>query len=92
MAYLISATVITTLLTFYVLRLESPKITKHIIALNIALLVAPSTAVIAQGFTGLIYSLEILCGLTVIMLFSSKNGFKKLTEQMTNNTETTHAA
>lgn len=91
-AYLLSSACIIGLLTGYAGRLVSREVVPTVTGLLFAFLVLPSVAVIAQGYTGLIYSLEILSGLAVIMFVSTRDDFGRLIEKMTAKAEVPHGA
>lgn len=74
LAYALSALVIMGLLSLFASRLLSGDLFK-LIGLLLAFLVVPSMAVLLQGYTGLIYTLEILSGLMVIMWLASRQDF-----------------
>lgn len=94
LAYLISLLVIGLLLLFYVRALVGR--TAGWLALGAvgAFLLLPTLAVILQGYTGLIYTLEIALGLAGLMIFTTREAFRRLVEQflgMLFQTESTHA-
>jgi hypothetical protein len=91
-AYFITSAIIIGLLVSYSSRLLSGKGMPGITALLIAFLTVPSAAVIAQGYTGLIYSLEILGGLAALMFISTHPKFAALLETLIPQEEVSHEA
>ena len=75
-AYVVSCLAIGALLVTYLTGLLSARARPVLLALVAALLVIPTTAVILQEHTGLIYSLEILAGLAVVMWLSTRPGLR----------------
>ncbi|MBD3243138.1 MAG: hypothetical protein GF331_21280 [Chitinivibrionales bacterium] len=70
-AYVLSALVIVGLTAVYVARITTRRIGTATAGLMAAALIVPTTAVILQGYTGLIYTLEILAALVALMWLSA---------------------
>ena len=80
-AYFMSLIIIALLLYLYTIRILSLKAGIFTLALTSSFLFIPTMAVILQGYTGLIYTLEILLGLAVIMWSTTQKPFKDLFEE-----------
>jgi hypothetical protein len=91
-AYFVTSTIIVGLLASYGSRLLDGKAKRSITGLLIAFLTVPTAAVIAQGYTGLIYSLEILGGLATLMFISTHPKFSALLETLIPQEEVSHEA
>ena len=87
LAYAISALLITLLLFFYTRALLSTRAAQYALGLLATCLFIPTIAVVAQGFTGLIYTLEILVGLATIMALTARDGLSGLIGQLAPQTE-----
>lgn len=72
-AYLFSIGITALFLYCFIFRIINRKAANLTLCLLVAFLVIPTGAVILQGFTGLIYTLEIVLGLGVLMWFVSSN-------------------
>ena len=86
-AYIISIISIGFLLYNYVKKIISKDVGKHVIYFIISFLCIPTLAVISQGYTGLIYSLEILIGLAVLMMISTNKSFLNIRDELLNITK-----
>lgn len=75
-AYAISFLITLSLLLFYTRKTISPDISMSIAGLIVAFLLVPTIAVILQGYTGLIYCLEVLTGLAVLMFFTARKNVR----------------
>lgn len=82
LAYVLSSAVIGGLLVFFLTRTLSPAVGIPVFGLVVGLLYVPTLAVVLQGYTGLIYSLEILTALIVLMVLSTRPGFRRILEEM----------
>lgn len=80
-AYILSLSVISFLLFMYVSQLISSKAGYVILGLISSFLFIPTLAIILQGYTGLIYTLEILTGLGMIMWLTTRKQIKHLIEE-----------
>ena len=63
------------LITAYLARLMGRRAVPAALALLSATLVTPTVAVLLEGYTGLLYTLEILVGLALLMLATTRPGF-----------------
>ncbi len=95
-AYISSILIIVGLLSTYGARLwgkghDRREIAKSALLL-VAFLVIPTAAVIAQGYTGLIYSIEILAGLAALMFVSTRDSFTSTYDKLTTQPEEPHHA
>lgn len=81
LAYLLSLSIISILLVFYLYRIISTDSMPYVIGLLLAFLFIPTLAVILQGYTGLIYCLEILAGLMGLMFLTTKASFREGLDQ-----------
>lgn len=79
-AYLITLTVISALLIIYVSLTVSKNAGYVTAGLLCSFLIVPSTAVIIEGYTGLIYTIEILVGLAALMWLSTKKNIQAIIE------------
>jgi hypothetical protein len=81
-AYAISIAIMGLLLHGYLQRCL-PGLARWIVpGLIVALLVVPTLAVVLQGYTGLIYALEILLGLAALMFISTMPSFRNVMGQL----------
>lgn len=82
LAFVVSSVIMTALLSVY-LRLLVGEISHiKLNGLMVACLITPNAAVIAEGYTGLIYTLEILAGLTALMWLSTRDGFTHFLDRL----------
>jgi len=81
-AYVLTVLVLGCLLQLYLERTLSRSVRYPAAGLILALLFLPTLAVILQRFTGLIYSLEILAGLALVMLLTTKPAFRSILYQL----------
>ena len=81
-AYALSLAVVVPLLGFYVRSLVSRAAGWLQLGLAGAFLVLPTAAVILEGYTGLVYTLEIALGLAALMVFSTREPFRVLVESV----------
>ena len=81
-AYVLANAIIIILLAAYARLLISNDAGVQVAWLLVALLTLPSLAVVIEGHTGLIYSLEILAGLAGVMLLTTKPGFSMLVAEI----------
>lgn len=81
-AYLLSFVIIASLLYLFVWRTIHSGAGPGTISLLIAFLLVPTSAVIFQGYTGLIYTIEILNGLATAMWLVTKPQTHKLIEHL----------
>jgi len=89
-AYAVTSVIIVGLLATYARRLLAGQGGGTITGLLIAFLTIPTAAVIAEGYTGLIYSLEILGGLASLMFISTHPKFNSLLETLKPQEEVSH--
>jgi hypothetical protein len=78
LAFGVSALVVHLALMFYVRALLDRRAGLTALLLCAAFLLIPALAVVLEGFTGLIYTLEITLGVIAAMVFSTKNEFAAL--------------
>ena len=74
-AFGVSVGLIIGLLSFYTARLVGFKGALHLSLLLLTSLVVPNFAVVLEGYTGLIYTVEILAGLAGVMFLTTRNDF-----------------
>jgi hypothetical protein len=74
--------IIGALLCLYLQRLLTPAVTPFVLGLIAGSLLVPTLAVILRGYTGLIYSIEILAGLGVLMLLTLQRSFRELLDKI----------
>jgi hypothetical protein len=82
-AYALSLGVVGALFVFYLRRLLSASATAPVLVLLAATLYIPTLAVILEGYTGLIYCLEILGVLIGLMVMTSRGDFRDLLDALT---------
>ncbi len=82
LAYGVSLVVNGSLLFFYARNLISKTAAWLALGATGAFLLLPTLAVILQGYTGLLYTLEIALGLAGLMIFTTREPFRKLVEQL----------
>lgn len=80
-AYAIATAVTALLVFFYVGQLLSPSAGRLAVILLAGGLTVPTLAVMAEGYTGLIYALEILAALAVLMRLTTQAAFQDLIAQ-----------
>ncbi|MCH9651159.1 MAG: hypothetical protein K0U98_23245 [Deltaproteobacteria bacterium] len=80
-AFLLAQVITCSSLWFFSKRLTSPDAGRIIAVLLVALLVLPTLAVILRGYTGLIYTLEILAGLVSVTYLATRPLFRQLVER-----------
>ncbi|MDY0062539.1 MAG: hypothetical protein RBU45_22185 [Myxococcota bacterium] len=78
-AYLLALGLVGSLLTFYLRALLHGAV-GPVLSLLAAFLLVPTLAVLLQGLTGLIYTLEIGLGVAVVMGLSTRPAFRRLLE------------
>lgn len=83
LAYGVALVLIGSLLLAYVRVTISPKAGLQTLGLFTSFLAVPTTAVILQGHTGLIYALEILVGLGVLMVLTTRPAFRAIIDKLT---------
>ena len=81
-AYVLAGLAIGGLMYVHLVRIFSKAARLHVIGLILALLVLPTLAVILQNYTGLIYSLEILMGLALLMVLTTRPAFRTILYQL----------
>jgi hypothetical protein len=81
-AYILAVLVIGGLLHLYLERTLSRAARYPVAGLIASLLFLPTLAVILQSYTGLIYSLEILAGLALVMVFTTRPAFRSILYQL----------
>ncbi|MEO0459246.1 MAG: hypothetical protein AAF219_00295 [Myxococcota bacterium] len=82
LAFVTSSVIMTVLLSGYLRLLIGEISFAKFSGLVVACLITPNAAVIAEGYTGLIYTLEILAGLTGLMWLSTRDGFTQLLDRL----------
>lgn len=82
LAYAVAVLLVGGLLAGYGQRVLGGRAGRQIAALVAAFLVVPTMAVILQGYTGLIYTLEILGALATLMLLTSHPRFDELVAEL----------
>jgi len=82
LGYILASLAIGGLLHVHLVRIFSTAARAHVIGLILALLVLPTLAVILQNYTGLIYSLEILLGLALLMVLTTRPAFRTILYQL----------
>jgi hypothetical protein len=82
MAYGLSLLIIGALLVVYLRGIIGRPAGLVGLGLVVFLLFVPTLAVILQGYTGLIYSLEILLGLAVLMVLTTRPAFRSTLSQL----------
>ncbi|MFH1808312.1 MAG: hypothetical protein ABIJ09_06200 [Pseudomonadota bacterium] len=80
LAFGLSLLIIGALLTFYLGLVIAPAARRSVAGLLISFLLVPNVAVIAQGYTGLIYCLEILVGLSALMVLTTRSAFGRVVD------------
>ncbi|MCP4002877.1 MAG: hypothetical protein GY725_01650 [bacterium] len=75
-AYALCCGIIGVLLVGYLSSALSREARPQLIALVVSLLVVPTLAVILRRYTGLIYALEILAGIALLMVMTTRPGFR----------------
>ena len=78
----LSLLLVHTALTLYLRALLSPKAGWIALGLCAACLLVPSLAVVLQGYTGLIYTVEITLGVVAAMALTTRAGFSRLFETL----------
>ncbi|MBX2812929.1 MAG: hypothetical protein KTR25_14030 [Myxococcales bacterium] len=86
-AYAISSVLVLSLLIYYCYQLLGHLGAMYIATMLSVLLIIPSFAVTLQGYTGLIYTIEIFVGLAAIMVFSSQKKYEPLLSAITQGRE-----
>ncbi len=81
-AYLLALLITGGCLWLFARRLLVPEAGRAIAGLLVALLFTPTLAVILQGYTGLIYTLEILAGLILVTHYATQPIFRQLIEKV----------
>ncbi len=81
LALVISLLVVGLLLWVYLRAAIHRSVGPYVLGYVVAYLAVPSLAVVAQGYTGLIYSLEILAGLGVLIALVPRPSFRALLEK-----------
>lgn len=81
-AYVLTLLAIGGLLQFYAERIFSRAARWPVAGAIAALLFLPTLAVILQNYTGLIYSLEILAGLALLIVFTTRSAFRLMLERV----------
>ncbi len=82
LAYALCLAVIGTLLYVYLRKLLTARASPFVVAGLVAFLLVPTLAVILVGYTGLIYTLEILAGLVVLMALTTRPFFRRTMESL----------
>lgn len=90
-AYALSCAVIGFLLQRYLAGIFGRQWQGLLGALLVAFLVVPTLAVVLEGYTGLVYTLEILAGLGVLMALSVRPELRAVLAELAGATEETHA-
>ncbi len=70
------------LLLFYLRWVLSPAAVRYVFGLIVSSLCVPTAAVFLQGYTGLIYTLEILALLTTLMVLTTRPSVRELIDRM----------
>jgi hypothetical protein len=83
LAFAIAALVITLLLVHYTRRVLAPAAGRYMTALVVAFLLVPSIAVILEGHTGLVYTLEVLACLVAAMALTTRTEFRTVSTRLT---------
>lgn len=81
-AYALSTLIIAGLLCLYMGSTMGGRSWRWALGLIAAFLTIPTAAVICEGYTGLIYTLEILAGLAALMLLTAKPKFKTTVDRV----------
>ena len=81
-AYALAVLVIGSLLHLYLERTLSRAARYPVAGLITSLLFLPTLAVILRNYTGLIYSLEILAGLALVMVLTTRPAFRSILYQL----------
>lgn len=81
-AYPLSLTVIGALVLFHLTRILGKRAGAYVFAVYVAFQVVPTLAVVLEGYTGLIYTLEILAGLITLTKLSAVPLFRKLVSDL----------
>ncbi|MBN2496700.1 MAG: hypothetical protein JXR96_19070 [Deltaproteobacteria bacterium] len=82
LAYALSLAAVLVMLFFYLASSLSARAGLQGLALAGAFLLVPTLAVILDGYTGLIYTLEIAVGLAFMMFLTSRKAFRSLFEEV----------
>jgi hypothetical protein len=82
LAYVSALLLIATLLYYYLRLIISNQAAQYGLGLVASFLFVPSLAVILQGYTGLIYTLEITAAIAALMVLTSRPLFRNLIEQI----------
>lgn len=82
LAYPLSLAVIGTLLYLYLRKVLTDRAGPYVLGSLVAFLLIPTLAVILVGYTGLIYTLEILAGLGAILVLTTRPFFRRLLESL----------
>ena len=82
LAFVISWLLVTTLLVLYLRACLGNRAGLVGLGLSIAFLLVPNLAVILEGFTGLIYTVEITFGLGLAMFLTRRSVFRKLLDEL----------
>jgi hypothetical protein len=79
-AFTLALVVMGGLLTFYLGLVIAPAARPPVLGLLLSFVLVPNLAVIAQGYTGLIYCLEILVGLGALMVLTTRAAFMRVVD------------
>jgi hypothetical protein len=77
LAWTLSLLVVGAMLTMYLKRLLPNQPTRRFLALLAATLATPTAAVLLEGYTGLIYTFEILGLICTLMYFTTRESFRR---------------
>jgi hypothetical protein len=91
LAYALSCAVIGSLLTLYLERILGRRWRAALAGLLVAFLIVPTLAVVLEGYTGLIYTLEILAGLVAGMALSIRPELRAVLAELARAPEENHA-
>lgn len=83
-AYPLSLLVIGALVFFHLTRILGKRASLYVVSVYVAFLVIPTLAVLLEGYTGLIYTLEILAGLITLTKLSAVPLFRNLVTNLEN--------
>lgn len=91
-AYALSCAVVALLLERYLTRIFGRRWRGLLAGLLVAFLVVPTLAVVLEGYTGLVYTLEIGVGLGVLMALSLRPELRAVLAELAGASEASHAA
>jgi hypothetical protein len=91
LAYALACAVVCALLALYLERILGRRRRPALLTLLLGFLVVPSLAVVLEGYTGLIYTLEILTGLGALMALSIQPELRAVLAELARATEENHA-